>query len=75
MAVWVQIFGGSGGGWSALACPSRGDSEATEGAHECGVAAEGGAGQPLVAVGAGTVFAFELVRASGRRSAGRRGRG
>jgi hypothetical protein len=30
IAVWVlvQTFGGSGGGWSALARPSRGDSDA-----------------------------------------------
>ena len=28
IAVWVQILGGSGGGWSTLARPSRGVGEA-----------------------------------------------
>ena len=66
IAVWRQIRGGSAGGWSALARPSRGDSEpGAEGAHERRVAAEGGAGQPLVSVSVGAVFALELVGAAG----------
>src|ERR1019366_4980255 len=36
-----------------------------EGAHERRVAAEVGAGQPLVAVGAGAVLVLELVGAAG----------
>ena len=66
IAVWVQILGGSGGGWSTLARPSRGDSEAwRSGQISPGWRAGGRAGQPLVAVGVGAVFALELVGAAG----------
>ena len=66
IAVWVQILGGSGGGWRTLARPSRGDSEAwRSGQISPGWLAGGGAGQPLVAVGVGAVFVLELVGAAG----------
>ena len=67
IAVWVQILGGSGGGWRTLARPSRGDSEAGRSGHiSRGRRAGRRAGQPLVAVGVGAIFVLELV---GRRAA------
>ena len=66
IAVWRQSLGGSCGGWSTLGRPSRGDSDGSaQRAHDGGAGAEGRAGQPLVAVGVGAVFVFELVGAAG----------
>ncbi len=66
IAVWRQSLGGSCGGWSTLGRPSRGDSEAwRSGQVSPGWPPSGGAGQPLVAVGVGAVFALELVAGPG----------
>ena len=65
IAVWRQILGGSGGGWSILARPSRGDSEA----GRSGQVSPGcwpAAGQDSRwHVGVGPVLAVELVGGAG----------
>ena len=65
IAVWRQSPGGWGGGRSASARPSRGDSEAWRSGQISPGRAGGRAGQPLVAVGVGAVFAVEPEEAAG----------
>ena len=66
IAVWRQILGGSGGWLEYLGAPVAGCQRGlAQRADQPGVLAGGRAGQPLVAVGVGAVFALELVGAAG----------